>query len=228
MYKRRGFTLIELLVVIAIIALLMGILMPALQRVRKGAYQTACSSNLRQIGIGASMYAEDNDQFVPRGLFTKETDPWFVLFMPHLSQKPTDDDYRTVDIYRCPAYPDKEQTVSYVINAWGFSSEKDMVGSAYNKPVKLSKLSQHAETLYLVDNESGPWRTIITNAKQIELFTCDVRAWGDLPYNKQGDLNPYRRVALERHRKGHNVLWFDWHVSYIDSIDQHLELWRTH
>jgi prepilin-type N-terminal cleavage/methylation domain-containing protein len=63
MYKRktRGFTLIELLVVIAIIALLMSILMPALQRVKKQARSVACISKLKQWGLFFSMYAEDYD-----------------------------------------------------------------------------------------------------------------------------------------------------------------------
>jgi len=63
MHKRRtsGFTLIELLVVIAIIALLMSILMPALQRVKDQAKSVACISKLKQWGLFFSMYAEDND-----------------------------------------------------------------------------------------------------------------------------------------------------------------------
>lgn len=61
MSKRKGFTLIELLVVISIIALLMAILMPVLGRARKQAWQAVCRSNLRQIGIGAAFYADDND-----------------------------------------------------------------------------------------------------------------------------------------------------------------------
>jgi prepilin-type N-terminal cleavage/methylation domain-containing protein/prepilin-type processing-associated H-X9-DG protein len=64
--KRHGFTLIELLVVIAIIALLMGILMPALNRVKEQARKVACQSNLRQWGIGAIGYAHENgDQINP-------------------------------------------------------------------------------------------------------------------------------------------------------------------
>ena len=58
---RSGFTLIELLVVIAIIALLMGILMPSLQRVKKQAQGVTCQSYLKQWGLIFSMYTQDND-----------------------------------------------------------------------------------------------------------------------------------------------------------------------
>ncbi len=63
MNKRKGFTLIELLVVIAIIALLMGILMPALARVRKQARLTACLARLKQWGLAFNLYCQDNDGY---------------------------------------------------------------------------------------------------------------------------------------------------------------------
>jgi prepilin-type N-terminal cleavage/methylation domain-containing protein/prepilin-type processing-associated H-X9-DG protein len=59
--KRRGFTLIELLVVIAIIAILAAILFPVFARAREKARQTSCLSNMKQITLGALMYAQDYD-----------------------------------------------------------------------------------------------------------------------------------------------------------------------
>ena len=72
MSRRRGFTLIELLVVIAIIALLMAILMPALQRVKEQARELTCRSNLRQYGIVQRLYLNDYEGNFPN--------PWFWLY----------------------------------------------------------------------------------------------------------------------------------------------------
>src|SRR6195952_2002016 len=61
---RQGFTLIELLVVIAIIAILASILFPVFAQAREKARQTSCASNLKQLGLAATMYAQDDDETV--------------------------------------------------------------------------------------------------------------------------------------------------------------------
>ena len=64
--REQGFTLIELLVVIAVIAILAALLLPVLARTKEKARSTECANNLRQWGLAYRMYADDNDDFLPR------------------------------------------------------------------------------------------------------------------------------------------------------------------
>ena len=82
---RKGFTLIELLVVIAIIAVLMGILMPALSYVRKQAKSSGCQNNLRQLAMSMNLYAMDHeDRTMP--FSHNKGEYWFHQLAPYRSR----------------------------------------------------------------------------------------------------------------------------------------------
>jgi prepilin-type N-terminal cleavage/methylation domain-containing protein len=119
MGSRRAFTLIELLVVIAIIAILAAMLLPALSAAKQKAWTTQCLSNLRQVGLGMKMYADDNNGFYPESggvVPWNQTDPttkhssWMQMIISYTAN---------TNIYHCPAnqrFPEEEQSAFNYFN----------------------------------------------------------------------------------------------------------------
>jgi type II secretory pathway pseudopilin PulG len=117
-FSRSCFSLVELLVVVGIIALLAGILLPALNNARRQAYMTSCMSNLRQLSMGWTMYRGDYNQ----------PSPWLSTLYPEY--------INSVDVYRCPADLNDKNTPA---SEWLSRPDGDEYTEAYDRPGSTGK-----------------------------------------------------------------------------------------
>jgi prepilin-type N-terminal cleavage/methylation domain-containing protein/prepilin-type processing-associated H-X9-DG protein len=121
-HSQHGFTLIELLVVIAIIAVLVSLLLPAVQQAREAARRTECRNNLKQIGLALHNYHDSHRTFPPGGvtrlatsatsncnlLGWDQTDcqaPWTVMILPQLDQAPLYNQFNFLGGFNSPFKP---------------------------------------------------------------------------------------------------------------------------
>ena len=155
--KPAGFTLIEILVIVGVIIILAAVLFPVFESVREHGRQTTCLSNMRQLGAGLLMYAQDNDAHFPEG-----TQPYSrgVAVPGELGGKPSGIGWagqvfayvKNTAVFKCPddttqALPAqglKTYVVSYALNSV-FSSNTFSIVSPYKSHVGLSNLVLLAE-----------------------------------------------------------------------------------
>jgi prepilin-type N-terminal cleavage/methylation domain-containing protein/prepilin-type processing-associated H-X9-DG protein len=211
MLRRTGFTLIELLVVIAIIAILAAILFPVFAKAREKARQTSCLSNVKQLGVGLMMYAQDYDERLPatyqRGVAGEDWPlvSWRMMINPYV---------KNAQLQVCPSdgqgQPDPNQVVpmpvvSYGANPWVMPGVRGDFDGA------IGSITAPAETMMIFDAwNAGTWCCDgnWTGGK------CSATCFGGKPAGLRND-----GVDISRHNGGFNAAMCDGHAKWYKGGD---------
>lgn len=206
---KNGFTLVELLVVIGIIAVLISILLPALSKARAAAQRLACSSNLRQLGMGLQMYRNAYRDVLPP---VNDGQPQDALWQPLVANQigvrwVWGDATKYPAVYQCPSQG--EFTPNYVVSYAMHQLSSNSTWSHWDRNYKWLKAGWvDNSTFWILGEIKGGWPWSFNN---------DGGGF-DLAAFRHGGPNPLRSDAQI------NLLYLDGHV---DSVRRGAFVWVT-